>query len=153
MAVIVESRRLGEYCAFRLGDDPFESARGCRYFVYVGKGCEAWLDYHDLDVALIENPGQPVFDRASMEDIVREDLRRIGETRGRLSAVQIHLQRHLFEMLRDLGVRDPMILWHFLEALWRAENEEVAQTDEDRGSAERSRGVSCPGPANAGQAF
>ena len=87
------------------------------------KACEAWLDYHDLDAAVTENPGEPVFDRATMEEIVMEDVERIREIRSGSTGIHSDLQRHLLEMLRDLGVRDPLVLWHFVEALWRAEAE------------------------------
>jgi hypothetical protein len=69
MIAIVRNRRAGIYCAHHLGDDPSRSSTGCRFYVYVGRACEAWLDYHDLDAALEENPGEPVFDRAITEDV------------------------------------------------------------------------------------
>jgi hypothetical protein len=35
----------------------------------------AWLDYHDLDTAMAENPGQPILDRGAMTgDIVELNL-------------------------------------------------------------------------------
>lgn len=130
MAAIISRRRIGRYCAWRLGDDPGASSNGCRFYVYVGKACEAWLDYEDLDTAVIENPGEPVFDRATMEEIVMEDVARIREIRRGPTRVHEELQHHLLEMLRDLGVRDPLVLWHFVEALWRAETEQNAEADE-----------------------
>jgi hypothetical protein len=66
MTVRINSRRAGVYCARKLGDEPCHSSTGCRFYVYVGRACAAWLDYHDLDVAVAENPGEPVFDRATI---------------------------------------------------------------------------------------
>ena len=66
MIARIQRRRAGVYCARRLGDDPSHSSTGCRFYVYLGKACAAWLDYHDLEVAVAENPGEPVFDRAVM---------------------------------------------------------------------------------------
>ena len=68
MIARIQCRRAGVYCARQLGDDPSHSRTGCRFYVYLGKACDAWLDYHDLDVAVAENPGEPVFDRAVMTD-------------------------------------------------------------------------------------
>jgi hypothetical protein len=68
MIAIVRNRRAGIYCAHRLGDEPSRSSTGCRYYVYVGRACEAWLDYHDLSTALDENPGEPVFDRTIADE-------------------------------------------------------------------------------------
>ena len=120
MAAMIDTRRVGVYCALRLGDDPSQSSTGCRFYVYMGRACAAWLDYHDLNTAMAENPGQPVFDRATLEEILLEHLQRLSETETSASAVQNDLQYHLLRMLRELGVRDEMILWHAAQALWRA---------------------------------
>lgn len=69
MLPIIRNRRTGVYCAYHLGDAPNRSSTGCRFYVYVGRSCEAWLDYHDLNAALEENPGEPVFDRTVTEDL------------------------------------------------------------------------------------
>jgi hypothetical protein len=66
MNAIVPGRQVGIYCSSRLGDEPGSSSNGCRFYVYVGRTCEAWLDYHDLDTAMAENPGEPIFDRVAM---------------------------------------------------------------------------------------
>ena len=68
MIPIIKSRRAGVYCALHLGDDPNRSSTGCRFYVYIGRACAAWLDYHDLETALEENPGEPIFDRTVTED-------------------------------------------------------------------------------------
>ena len=125
MAAIIDSRRLGVYCALRLGDDPAHSGTGCRFYVYVGKACAAWLDYHDLDAAMAENPGQPVFERATMADILLEHVQRLSDTTPGSSAVHDDLQYHLLKMLRDLGMQDQMILWHAAQALWCAAKSET----------------------------
>ena len=66
MNAIVPGRQVGIYRSSRLGDDPGSSSNGCRFYVYLGRTCEAWLDYDDLDTAMAENPGQPIFDRVAM---------------------------------------------------------------------------------------
>jgi hypothetical protein len=66
MYAIVPGRQVGIYCSSQLGDDPGSSSTGCRFYVYIGRACEAWLDYHDLDTAMAENPGAPIFDRVAM---------------------------------------------------------------------------------------
>ena len=66
MHSIVPGRQVGIYCSRRLGDDPGSSGTGCRFYVYVGRTCEAWLDYDDLDAAMAENPGEPIFDRVAV---------------------------------------------------------------------------------------
>jgi hypothetical protein len=63
MIPIIKSRRAGVYCALHLGDDPSRSSTRCRFYVYIGRACEAWLDYHDLETTLEENPGEPICDR------------------------------------------------------------------------------------------
>ena len=79
MIARIQRRRAGVYCARQLGDDPSRSSTGCRFYVYLGKACEAWLDYHDLEVAVAENPGEPVFDRLITTDAAWEALVRPGD--------------------------------------------------------------------------
>ena len=75
MNTIVPGRQVGIYRSSRLGDDPGSSSTGCRFYVYIGRACEAWLDYHDLDTAISENPGQPIFDRVVMSaDLLEPNL-------------------------------------------------------------------------------
>jgi hypothetical protein len=60
--------RAGLYCAYHLGDEPTFSRSGCRYYVYIGRTCEAWLDYQSIETAEDENPGQPIFERGAFEE-------------------------------------------------------------------------------------
>jgi len=123
MAAMIEGPRVGVYCSSRLGDNPDQSRSGCRFYVYVGRACEAWLDYHDLDAAVAENPGQPVFDRASMKDILLEELQRLNGRPG-VGSANGDFPFHLFKMLRDVEVRDQTVLWHAAQAVWHANQSE-----------------------------
>lgn len=40
-----------------------------RYYVYLGSGCNEWLDYETLEDAVQENPGEWVFDRVTKQPV------------------------------------------------------------------------------------
>jgi hypothetical protein len=111
MSAMIDSARVGVYCTLRLGDDPERSRTGCRYYVYISRTCESWLDYRDIDTAVAENPGQPVFDRANVKEILLEQIDRMTGTANGESPIQTEMRIRLLKMLRDLGVRDDRLLW------------------------------------------
>lgn len=134
----IRGYEVGVYCARSLGDEPEQSRTGCRFYVYVGRSCEAWRDYHDLDTAVAENPGEPVFDRATVTDILLDQMERLSSVPSADDSVQRHLKIELFRMLRDLGTGDEMVLWSAAQACWSARRLEHANGHRAPG-ARRSR--------------
>lgn len=135
----VRGHEVGVYCAWSLGDEPEQSRTGCRFYVYVGRSCEAWRDYHDLDTAAAENPGEPVFDRASVTEILLDQMQRLNNASSAEDSVQSPLKIELFRMLRDLGTGDEMVLWSAAQACWRAHRLEKVKAGHQLPGDRRSR--------------
>ena len=134
----IRRHEVGLYCAWSLGDEPEQSRTGCRFYVYVGRSCEAWRDYHDLDTAVAENPGEPVFDRATVTDILLDQMKHLSRNSSANDSLH-HLKVELFRMLRDLGAGDEMVLWSAAQASWSARQQEQVEAGHDPTGDRRSR--------------